>query len=186
MVTIVQFSSEQAPPFAYRTKEVVVGKFAAIPIHKDSAIIDYDLVSDPSGVQPAKQAFLPIPKGMVAMQIPTGELVGIGGNIQPDDRIDVIVSYNPNPADTRQKTKTQTTFTNLQIIRVGPAGGTNARGITSSLTVIVTLQQAQELKWLLDNTNYKYVLRSVQDYPVPEVPTGITDIDTFNKTYNVR
>jgi len=178
MVTIVQYSGDQAPPFAYRTKEVVVGKFAAIPIHKDSAIIDYDLVSDASGVQPAKQAFLPIPKGMVAMQIPTGELVGIGGNIQPDDRIDIMVSYNPNPADPRQK--------NLQIIRVGPAGAANARGITSSLTVIVTLQQAQELKWLLDNTNYKYVLRSVQDYPVPEVATGITDIDTFNSTYHVR
>ncbi len=186
MVTIVQYSGDQAPPFAYRTKEVVVGKFAAIPIHKDSAIIDYDLVSDASGVQPAKQAFLPIPKGMVAMQIPTGELVGIGGNIQPDDRIDIMVSYNPNPADPRQKTKTATTFTNLQIIRVGPAGAANARGITSSLTVIVTLQQAQELKWLLDNTNYKYVLRSVQDYPVPEVATGITDIDTFNNTYHVR
>src|SRR5204863_8572391 len=123
---------------------------------------------------------------MVAMRIPPGEPVGIGGNIQPDDRIDIMVSYNPNPADPRQKTKTATTFTNLQIIRVGPAGAANARGITSSLTVIVTLQQAQELKWLLDNTNYKYVLRSVQDDPVPEVSTGITDIDSVNKTHAVR
>src|SRR5438046_2548230 len=113
MVTIVQYSTEQAPPFAYRTKEVVVGKFAAIPIHKDSAIIDYDLVSDASGVQPAKQAFLPIPKGMVAMQIPTGELVGIGGNIQPDARIDIMVSYNQKPAEQQQKTQTETTIKDL-------------------------------------------------------------------------
>src|SRR5206468_12364310 len=107
-------------------------------------------------------------------------------NIHQADRDYVIVSYNPNPADPGQKTKTPTTFPNLQIIRVGPAGGANARGTTSSLTVIVTLQQAQELKWLLDNTNHKYVLRSVQDYPVPEVATGITDIDTFNNTYHVK
>ena len=61
------------------------------------------------------------------------------------------------------KSLTKVTFTNLHIIRVGPAGGPNARGISSSLTVIVTLQQAQDLKWLLDNTNYKYVLKAVDE-----------------------
>src|SRR5207244_8340103 len=71
MVTIQQFSQDQAPPYAFRGTDLVVGKFAAIPIHTGSAIIDYDVVSDPSGVQPAKQAFLPIPAGQVAMQIPT-------------------------------------------------------------------------------------------------------------------
>jgi Flp pilus assembly protein CpaB len=186
LVTVQQYSADQAPPFAYRSKDVVVGKYAAIPIHAGSAIIDYDIVADQSGVQPAKQAFLPIPKGMVAMQIPTGELVGIGGNIQPDDLIDIIVSYNPKPTDPKSKIVTVTTFTNLKIIRVGPAGAANTRGITSSLTVIVSLQQAQELKWLLDNTNYKYVLRSVQDYPTPEVGTVATDIDQFNSTFHVR
>ena len=183
MVTVQQFSADQAPPYAFRAKDLVVGKFAAIPIHTGSAIIDYDVVSDVSGVQPAKQAFLPIPAGMVAMQIPTGELVGAGGYIQPDDRIDVIVSYQPKGA---QQAVTKTSFTNLHVIRVGPAGGANTRGISSSLTVIVTLKQAEDLKWALDNTNYKFVLKSVKDYDVPDPDTTATSMDSFTATYRIR
>ena len=183
MVSVQQFSSDQAPPYAFRAKDLVVGKFAAIPIHTGSAIIDYDVVSDVSGVQPAKQAFLPIPAGMVAVQIPTGELVGVGGYIQPDDRIDVIVSYAPKGA---QQALTKVSFTNLHVIRVGPAGGANTRGISSSLTVIVTLKQAEDLKWALDNTNYKFVLKSVKDYDVPDPDTSSTSMDSFTSTYRIR
>ncbi len=183
MVSVQQFSSDQAPPYAFRAKDLVVGKFAAIPIHTGSAIIDYDVVSDVSGVQPAKQAFLPIPAGMVAVQIPTGELVGVGGYIQPDDRIDVIVSYAPKGA---QQALTKVSFTNLHVIRVGPAGGANTRGISSTLTVIVTLKQAEDLKWALDNTNYKFVLKSVKDYDVPDPDTSSTSMDSFTSTYRIR
>ena len=183
MVTVQQFSSDQAPPYAFRAKDLVVGKFAAIPIHSGSAIVDYDVVSDVSGVPAAKQAFLPIPAGMVAMQIPTGELVGVGGYIQPDDRIDVIVSYQPTGAP---QPLTKTSFTNLHVIRVGPAGGANTRGITSSLTVIVTLKQAEDLKWALDSTNYKFVLKSFKDYDVPDPDTSATSMNSFSSTYRVR
>ncbi|TMF95485.1 MAG: Flp pilus assembly protein CpaB [Chloroflexi bacterium] len=183
MVSVQQFSSDQAPPYAFRAKDLVVGKFAAIPIHTGSAIIDYDVVSDVSGVQPAKQAFLPIPAGMVAVQIPTGELVGVGGYIQPDDRIDVIVSYAPKGA---QQALTKVSFTNLHVIRVGPAGGANTRGISSTLTVIVTLKQAEDLKWALDNTNYKFVLKSVKDYDVPDPDSTATSMDSFTSTYRIR
>jgi len=148
MVTVQQFSQDQAPPYAFRAKDLVVGKYAAIPIHLGQAIIDYDIVADAGSVQAAKQAFLPIPAGMVAMQIPTGELVGAGGYIQPDDRIDIIITASIYPANTNPanaKPYTKTTFTNLHIIRVGPAGAANTRGISSSLTVIVTLKQAEDL-----------------------------------------
>jgi pilus assembly protein CpaB len=183
MVTVQQYSADQAPPYAFRAKDLVVGKFAAIPIHTGSAIIDYDVVTDVGSVQPAKQAFLPIPAGMIAMQIPTGELVGAGGYVQPDDRIDVIVSYQPTGAT---QPRTKTAFTNLHVIRVGPAGGANTRGITSSLTVIVTLKQAEDLKWAIDNTNYKFVLKSVKDYDVPDPDTSPTTMDSFTAAYRIR
>jgi pilus assembly protein CpaB len=181
LVTITKYSEDTVPPFAFRDKNLVIGKYAAIPIHANSAIIDTDIVSDAGSVVPAKQAFLKIPPGQVAMQIPTGELVGAGGYIQPDDRIDVLVTSTVNG-----KTLTKVTFTNLHIIRVGPAGGPNSRGISSSLTVIVTLQQAQDLKWLLDNTNYKYVLKAVDDYDHVDADTSATTGDSFSRTYNLR
>ena len=112
------------------------------------------------------------------MQIPTGELVGAGGYIQPDDRIDVIVTLGST---------TKTAFSNLHVLRVGPAGGTNARGISSSLTVLVTLKQAEDLKYLIDNTSYKYVLESIKDYDVPAPDTGGgTDVNSFKATYHLH
>ena len=137
----------------------------------------------------AKQAFLPIPAGQVAMQIPTGELVGVGGYIQPDDRIDILVTASiypkgTNPADAKPYTKT--TFTNLHVIRVGPAGGANTRGISSSLTVIVTLKQAEDLKFLLDSTNYKFVLKSVKDYDQVDAATSATTDQSFIQSYHLR
>ena len=188
LVTISKFSEDQTPPFAFHSKDLVIGKYAAIPIHANSAIIDYFIVSDAGSVQPAKQAFLPIPSGMVAMQIPTGELVGVGGYIQPDDRIDIITTAQVFPAGHPEKAtaETKTTFTNLHVIRVGPAGGTNTRGISSSLTVIVTLKQAEDLKFLLDNTNYKFVLKSVKDYDQVDPSTTPTTDLSFTATYQFR
>jgi pilus assembly protein CpaB len=189
LVALQKFSEDQVPPFAFRAKDLVVGKYAALPIHANSAIIDYYVVSDAGSVQPAKQAFLPIPAGQVAMQIPTGELVGVGGYIQPDDRIDILVTASiypkgTNPADAKPYTKT--TFTNLHVIRVGPAGGANTRGISSSLTVIVTLKQAEDLKFLLDSTNYKFVLKSVKDYDQVDAATSATTDQSFIQSYHLR
>jgi pilus assembly protein CpaB len=186
LVTVQKFSEDQTPPFAFHSKDLVIGKYAALPIHANSAIIDYFIVSDAGSVQPAKQAFLPIPAGMVAMQIPTGELVGVGGYIQPDDRIDIIVSANVGANAQTAKPETKVTFTNLHVIRVGPAGGTNTRGISSSLTVIVTLKQAEDLKYLLDNTNYKFVLKSVKDYDQVDADTAPTTDQSFTSTYHLR
>ena len=187
LVTIANYSEDQVQPYSFRDKKDVIGKYAGVPIHANAAIIDYDLVNDASSVV-QKQAFLPIPAGMVAMQIPTGELVGVGGYIQPDDRIDIIVTASIYPIGTNPqlaKPYTKTTFTNLHVIRVGPAGGSNTRGISSSLTVIVTLKQAEDLKFLLDNTNYKFVLKSFKDYDQPDPDTTRTSEQSFINTYHL-
>jgi Flp pilus assembly protein CpaB len=175
MVTVQMFSVDQAPPFAFSDKNKVLGNFAAIDIHQGQAISDNLVVSN-QGVVPANiQPFLDIPTGYVAMQIPTGELIGAGGYIQPDDRIDIIATLGP---------VTKVAFTNLHILRVGPAGAPNVRGISSSLTVVVTLTQAEELKFLLDNTNYRYVLESWHDYNQPPTLDGGVDLNYFKNAFH--
>jgi len=86
----------------------------------------------------------------------------------------------------RDRPKTKTTFTNLHVLRVGPAGGANTRGISSSLTVIVTLSQAEQLKWALYNTNYKFVLKSIKDYDVADTVAAVTDIDSFSNAFGIH
>ena len=50
----------------------------------------------------------------------------------------------------------------------------------------MTLKQAEDLKYLLDNTNYKYVLKSVKDYDVPDPATAPTTADNFASSYGLR
>ena len=183
LVQIQKVAEEAVAPYAFKDKNLVIGKYAAIQIHQGAQVIDTDLVTDVGNVQPAKQAYLPLDKGLVAMQIPTGELVGVGGYIQPDDRIDILTTYTPPNG---KQAETTVTFENLRVLRVGPAGSANTRGISSSLTVVVTLQQAQELKWLLDNTNYKFVLKFEGDYGQPDAPTSQTDANSFSSNYHVH
>lgn len=177
MVTIQYFSADQQPPFGFPSKDKVLGKYSAITIHQNEALSDNLLVASADKAQVTKQPYLDIPTGQVAMQIPTGELVGAGGYIQPEDRIDIIVTLGAT---------TKTAFHNLRILRVGPAGSPNARGISSSLTVVVSLQQAEDLKFLIDTTNYRYVLKSVHDYDQPDSDTLGTDINTFKATYHLH
>lgn len=177
MVTILYFSADQQPPFGFPSKDKVLGKYSAITIHQNEALSDNLLVASADKATVQKQPYLDIPTGQVAIQIPTGELVGAGGYIQPEDRIDIIVTLGAT---------TKTAFHNLRILRVGPAGSPNTRGIASSLMVVVSLQQAEDLKFLIDNTNYRYVLKSVHDYDQPDPDTLGTDINTFKATYHLH
>ncbi len=177
MLATTKFSTDQVPPGAYPAVDAAVGKFTAITIHQNQVLSDNLVVQSADKVATPKQPYLDIPKGQVAIQIPTGELVGVGGYVQPEDRIDIIVT---------QEKITKATFTNLRILRVGPAGSANTRGISSSFTITVPLAQAEQLKYLIENLSYKYVLKSVQDYDKPDpVTTGVTK-ESFTANYGLR
>jgi hypothetical protein len=44
---VAVYSTNQAPPFAFRTPDAVVGKFTIIPIHTDQAFTDNVLSKTP-------------------------------------------------------------------------------------------------------------------------------------------
>ncbi|HKC20526.1 MAG TPA: SAF domain-containing protein, partial [Candidatus Dormibacteraeota bacterium] len=56
----------------------VIGYAAVVPIYKGEAITQ-NIVSNSDAITPAQASYLPIPAGYVAMQVPTGELQGVGG-----------------------------------------------------------------------------------------------------------
>lgn len=45
MLTIQYFSNDQVQPYTFHSTSLVVGKYAAIPIHANQAIYDYLLVN---------------------------------------------------------------------------------------------------------------------------------------------
>jgi Flp pilus assembly protein CpaB len=177
----------------YTNPADLVGLIAELQISK-GAVITKDMLAHDIGLVPvgAGPAYLPLPKGYVAMTIPTGEQQGVAGHITVGDYITVIASASLSIFATGKqvsgppKVVSKTVFSNIRIIGLGPAqsnivpasgtapvGGTTPSngGLTSSLTIEVTQCDAEFFTWFLNNTQLKYTLESVNDYQ-QTLPTG--------------
>lgn len=123
--------------------------------------ITSNVIARPDSALGSQSAYLPIPSGYVALQLPTSDLQGVGGNIQPDDYISIIATVDVNG-----RVATKTIFSNIHVIRVGTAGPAtqNSNATASSLTVVVTYCQSEYLTWFLAFASLKYELESYHDY----------------------
>jgi Flp pilus assembly protein CpaB len=184
-------------PDVYTNPADLVGLIAEIQISR-AAVITKDMLANDIGLVPAgaAPAYLPLPKGWVAMTIPTGEQQGVAGHITLGDYITVIASANVTVFNVGSsapvgppKVVSKTVFSNVRVIGLGPAtsnvvpangattvGGAQAinGGVTSSLTVELTQCDAEFFTWFLNNTQLRYTLESVNDYLVSP-PNGPSD-----------
>src|SRR6266540_5739535 len=163
------------PPEAFTRVADVAGKGARVNIPAGMAL-SANLVA-PSGdlVSSSDVAYLPIPKGWVAVTVPTSEQVGVGGYVQVGDRITMLATINTQLlGQSPGRSVVLTVFRDVNVLRVGPATGNtnnaNSTGVvTSSLTVLMTACDSEYLFWLLNNASMKYELESYTDYQ--NVPT---------------
>ena len=185
LVQVVKFAPDQVPTGAMTTIKAAVGQYAAVPLPKNTVLTNGNLVPTTAKLPVAKKPYLDIPPGQVAIAIPAGgELQAVGGNIQQDDRVDIIFSAN-----SATKPSWKTTFQNLKIARFGgtaTSSGSGAPAIASSLIVYVTLDDAENLTFLFANGNFKLALRSQQDATKNDVTNtaGVTQ-DSFTAKFNL-
>src|SRR5438128_2857633 len=176
--TVIQASDlslsniSQPPPQAFAAVKDVAGKGPPVDIPAGMPV-SANLIA-PSGdlLSSSDVAYLPIPRGWVAVTGPTNEQVGVGGYVQVGDRITMPATINPaafgqNPS----RAVVLTVFRDIDVLRVGPASGSSTTGaVTSSLTVLMTGCDSEYLFWLLNNASMKYELESYTDYQ--NLPTG--------------
>jgi pilus assembly protein CpaB len=195
VVTTVNYPTELVPLGAKSTitcpKGVagcveVVGEYAAVSISKNTPLTDSILVTSLGKLPPVKKPYLDIPAGQVAMSIPAGgELIAVGGFIQPDDRVDIMVSGMPD----QKAGSWKIILENLRIVRTGGVASPNGQGLASSYMVYVSKDDAEALSYLFTSGTYKYVLKSQldakpEDKIVPGTSPGINK-DTFNARFGV-
>ncbi|HET7339416.1 MAG TPA: Flp pilus assembly protein CpaB [Candidatus Dormibacteraeota bacterium] len=169
MLTTSAFPANTLPAGkTYTSLTQLVGFAAVVPIYKGEAITD-NLVTNSDQISPSQSSYLPIPKGYVAMTLPTSEQQGVAGYIAQGDYIDVIATVNTqqfSPVNPRSVAKT--VLTNLYVLRVGPQTVVprqgQPQGVSSSITVVITQCDAEYLDWLLQNATLKYTLLSYHDY----------------------
>lgn len=158
-----------APPQAFTALNQVAGKGARVDIPAGSPVTANVIAASSDLLSSSDVAYLPIPSGWVAVTVPTGELIGVGGYPQVGDRISMLATINTsvfgqNPG----VAAVRTVFRDVDIIRVGPVGGQAvAAGASSSLTLLMTSCDSEFLFWLLNNATMKYELESYTDYGQP-------------------
>ena len=128
-----------------------------VSITSGQAVASND-VARPNQALGSQSEYLPIPKGFVALTIPTSEQQGVADYIQPGDYISVIATVS-----SAGKVAAKTIFTQLHVIKVGALGATG-NGNASSLTVVITQCQAEIITWFITYAALKYSLESYKDY----------------------
>jgi Flp pilus assembly protein CpaB len=152
-------------PKVYFTKASdLVGMVPLVTIVSGELVSSND-VAKPNQALGSQSEYLPIPRGYVALTIPTSEQQGVADYIQPGDYISVIATVS-----TAGKVATKTIFTQLHVIKVGTQSTTGNASATS-LTVVVTQCEAEVITWFLTYAALKYSLESYQDYaPANQAP----------------
>jgi Flp pilus assembly protein CpaB len=164
-------SFNPAPPQSFTLTSQVTGRGAKVDILAGQPVTA-NLIA-PSGdlLSNSDVAYLPIATGWVAITVPTGEQVGVGGYVQIGDRITMLATINTSAfGQNPGRNVVLTVFRDVPVLRVGPANGGSTSGVvTSSLTLLMTACDAEYLYWLLNNAAMKYELESYHDYQ--NIPT---------------
>jgi Flp pilus assembly protein CpaB len=157
------------PKVYFSSIKDIEGFVPLVKIVKDQAVTANE-VAKPNTAIGGQSEYLPIPKGYVALTIPTSEQQGVANNIHEDDYIAVIATVAG-----LGKVASKTILSNLHVIKVGTPG---ASASPSSLTVVVTECQAEIITWFTAYASLKYTLESYQDYlqgipqPEPQCPNA--------------
>jgi Flp pilus assembly protein CpaB len=173
---VIQVDAAAIPPQSFNRVDQLKGLIPIVPIYTDQAVTGNELVASLDQVTGSQAAFLPIPKGYVALTLPTSEQQGVAGFIQAGDYITISAILNSGG----KFANARTVYTNIHVLRIGGAADSAAlqpvqpRGAVptpipkapnaSSLTVVVTQCQAEFLDWFLANASVKYTLESYRDY----------------------
>lgn len=172
-IRVQQYDVNNVPPGVFTSTKAVVGQIAAVAFTTGQPILQNLVSSSPSTVVASATSYLPIAHGFVALTIPSAEQQAVGGYIQAGDYISVIAVVTPRGSTYPEA---RTIFTNLHVIRTGPAnpstssstsgtlGSQTTAGVSSSLTVIVSECDAEYLSWFINYAQLKYTLESYQDY----------------------
>lgn len=169
-LTTISVQASAAQPNAFTQPSQLAGTYALVDINKGQTVTSNLVATNPDQIPAGQSSFLPIPQGFIAMTLPTSEQQGVAGYVEAGDYIDIIATVNTsllNPAAIPHQV-TRTVFASVYVLRVGPQtalpSGAQAPGVSSSLTVLMSLCDAQYMEWLLVNATLKYALLSSHDY----------------------
>src|SRR6185312_11850992 len=100
-LSLAQWPMGTAPESAFTNLDSVVGRVVRIPVFKGEAVVPGRLA--PAGTGPGLE--VKITPGMRAMAVKINDVVGLAGLIQPNSRVDVLVTLKEEGSQDKQRAK---------------------------------------------------------------------------------
>jgi pilus assembly protein CpaB len=167
-VALSSWPKEMQPRDAFTALKPVFGRVAMRDILRGEPVVESRLVpaDKSSGLLSLK-----VPAGMRAFSVKVNEVVGVGGFIVPDSRVDIVVTTAVSPQ--RQQEQVSKTF--LQDVLVLAAGQLveqkdNKPVTVNTVTLAVTPEDAEKLALASNDGKIQLVLRNFSDSRKVETP----------------
>ena len=175
-LSLSQWPAGTAPESAFTSIDSAVGRVVRLAVFKGEAIVPGRLA--PEGTGPGIE--VKIAPGMRAMAVKINDVAGLSGLIQPNNRVDVLVTLKANP---QQNTKEEAKLfmSNMRVLSVGTQveRGDDGKPIqATTATLEVTPTQAEQLAVAMNEGTIQLVLRGYGDPDSIKTP-GATAADVL-------
>jgi pilus assembly protein CpaB len=167
-IALSSWPRDLQPKDAFTAVKPAEGRVALRDFTRGEPIVESKLVpkDKSSGLLSLK-----VPAGMRAFSVKVNEVVGVGGFIVPDSRVDVVVTTAVSPE--RQQEQVSKTF--LQDVQVLAAGQVveqkdNKPVTVNTVTIAVTPEDAEKLALASNDGKIQLVLRNFSDNKKVETP----------------
>lgn len=175
-LSTVQWPVGTAPDSAFTSLDSAIGRVARVAVFKGEPIVPGRLA--PAGTGPGLE--VKIASGKRAMAVKINDVAGLSGLIQPNSRVDVLVTLQANQT---QNTKEQAKMfmNNMRVLSVGTQveRGEDGKPIqATTATLEVTPQQAEQLAVAMNEGTIQLVLRGYGD-PDSVTTPGATSTDVL-------
>jgi pilus assembly protein CpaB len=175
-IALAAWPAPTVPAGAYASLDSVVGRVTRVNVFTGEAVVPGRLA--PSGTGPGLE--LKIAPGMRAMAIRVNDVSSISGLIQPNSRVDIMVTI-ADPATGKQQAKLF--MENMRVLSVGTEIQRDAQGkpnAAGTATIEVTPEQAETLAIAMNTGSIQLVLRGYGD-PGGIITKGANSADVLSQ-----
>jgi pilus assembly protein CpaB len=158
-LSTAQWPVQTAPANAYASIDSVSGRVTSVAVFKGEPIVPGRLA--PVGSGPGLE--IKIPPGQRAMAVRINDVAGISGLLQPNSRVDVLVTINEG---NNEKAVAKLFMSNMLVLSVGTEVQRDYQGKpinATTVTLAVTPEEAERLAIAMNSGTLQLVLRGYGD-----------------------
>ena len=178
----VQLPVQVVPVGAFSSLDSVAGRVTRVTVFSGEPIVPGRLA--PVGTGPGLE--LKIPPGQRAMAVRINDVAGISGLLQPNSRVDVLVTIRDNTTADRQVAKLF--MSNMLVLSVGTEIQRDNQGKAinaTTVTLAVTPEEAERLAIAMNTGAIQLVLRGYGD-PDTVRTKGANSTDVLSQLQGTR